>query len=272
MRWGCCGSMVSPSADPIGIETVDVLAELGFDYVELSLADLAALPEGEFRRLAGRVERSGIRCEACNNFFPGTVRLTGAGARLQAALDYAAPALERAARLGASVIVFGSAAAKNIPEGFLRASAWSQIAELLARLGPLAAQHEITIAIEPINRLESNLVNLAEDGLRLAREVQHPNIQLLVDFYHLTLEQESPDIILEAGAAIRHLHFAGIEQRRFPAEITPAGARFFRLLRDVHYSGRCSIEAFTDDFAADARRALCLLRSMDQEGSHEKRS
>ena len=73
------------------------------------------------------------------------------------------------------------------------------------------------------------------------------------------------DVILEAGAAIRHTHFAGIEGRRFPAETTPTCARFFQRLRDVQYSGRCSIEAFTDDFPADARRALGLLRSIDQE-------
>jgi D-psicose/D-tagatose/L-ribulose 3-epimerase len=265
MRLGCCGSMVSPSTDPIGIETVDTLAEIGFDYVELSLAALAALPEGEFLQLARRVERSGIRCEACNNFFPGTIRLTGAEARLNAALDYAGLALDRASRLGVNIVVFGSSAAKNVPEGFPRGSAWSQIVELLVHLGPLAARHDLTIVIEPINRQESNIVNLAAEGLRLAREVGHPNIRLLIDFYHLVMEQEDPEIVLEAGAEIRHLHFAGIEGRRFPSEMTPAGTRFFKLLMEIQYSGRCSIEAFTHDFAADARGALRLLRSADQE-------
>jgi D-psicose/D-tagatose/L-ribulose 3-epimerase len=265
MRWGCCGSMVSPSTDPAGIDTVETLAELGFDYIELSLAHLTALPEAEFSQLARRVERSGIRCEACNNFFPPTIRLTGVDARLKAALDYAGLALDRAAHLGASVIVFGSSGAKNVPEGFARNSAWSQIVDLLRQLGPLAAQHGLTIALEPINRLESNLVNLAAEGLQLAREVHHPNIQLLIDFYHLTMEREDPDIILEAGAAIRHLHFASIPKRHFPSEMTPDCFRFFTRMRDVQYSGRCSIEAFTHDFTADARRALRLLRSMDQE-------
>jgi D-psicose/D-tagatose/L-ribulose 3-epimerase len=265
MRLGCCGSMVSPSTDPIGIETVEALAEIGFDYVELSLAHLAALPEEEFLQLARRVEHSGIRCEACNNFFPSTIRLTGADARLNVALEYAGLALNRAARLGASVIVFGSAGAKNVPAGFSRVYAWSQIVELLMHLGPLAAQHDLTIVIEPINKLESNLVNLAAEGLRLAREVHHLNIQLLIDFYHLTMEEESPDIVLEAGAVIRHLHLASPEGRRYPSEMTPACARFFQLMRDVKYSGRCSIEAFTHDFAADARRAFRLLRSIDQE-------
>jgi sugar phosphate isomerase/epimerase len=86
---GCCGSMISPSTDPIGIEIVETMAEIGFDYTELSLSDIAALPEGAFADLARRVERSRIQCEACNNFFPRTIRLTGAEAHLHVALDYA---------------------------------------------------------------------------------------------------------------------------------------------------------------------------------------
>jgi len=265
MRFGCCGSMISPATDPIGIEAVEAMAEIGFDYVELSLSDLAALPEGAFADLARRVERSGLRCEACNNFFPRTIRLTGPEACLTAALDYARPALERAARLDARVIVFGSSGAKNVPEGFSRDAAWSQIVELLAHLGPVAAEHGFTIAIEPINKLESNIVNLAAEGLLLAREVHHPNIRLLIDFYHLTMEQEDPAIIDEAGPEIRHLHIASIEGRRFPAESAPTYTRFFKLIRDIQYSGRCSIEAYTCDFPADARRALRVLRTIHQE-------
>jgi sugar phosphate isomerase/epimerase len=257
---GCCGSMISPSTDPIGIEIVETMAEIGFDYTELSLSDIAALPEGAFADLARRVERSRIQCEACNNFFPRTIRLTGAEARLHVALDYARHALDRAARLGARIVVFGSSGAKNVPVGFSRGAAWHQIVELLQQLGSIATQHNLTIAIEPINKLESNIINLAAEGLRLAREVSHPNIQLLVDFYHLMMEHEDPAIIMEAGPAICHLHFAKVEGRVFPAERDPAYARFFEAMRSIQYSGRCSIEAYTHDFPTDARRAIRILR------------
>jgi len=53
------------------VEIVEALAEIGYDYIELSLSDLTALPEPAFASLVERVNRSGIRCEACNNFFPG---------------------------------------------------------------------------------------------------------------------------------------------------------------------------------------------------------
>jgi D-psicose/D-tagatose/L-ribulose 3-epimerase len=271
MRFGCCGSMISPTTDPVGIEVVELLAQIGFDYIELSLADLAALPGTAFAVLRRRIERSGIRCEACNNFFPPRVRLTGNDARLPAALEYATATMDRAFSLGARIVVFGSSAAKNVPSGFPIGAAWRQIVELLQHLGPLAAPRDITIAIEPLNQTESNIVNRAAEGLRLVREVNHPNIQLLVDYYHLSMEQESPEIILEAGPAVRHLHFAQVVGRAFPREQDENSTRFFDCLRRIHYDGRCSVEAYTRDFAADAPRALQTLKALAR-NTNEKTS
>ena len=264
MRLGCCGSMISPASDPIGVAIVEALAAMGFDYVELSLAGMMDLPETVFAEVARRVERSGIRCEACNNFFPVRVRLTGAEARLSAAIEYATAALDRAVRLGVRVIVFGSSGAKNVPAGFDPGAAWKQIVELLGSLGPLAEARGITIAIEPLNRRESNIVNLASEGLRLVRAVNHPQVQILVDYYHLMLEGENPAIVAEAGAALRHLHLARVEGRTFPITADDDCIRFFQFVRQIGYGGRCSIEAYTRDFAADAPQALRVLREVTQ--------
>ncbi len=262
VRLGCCGCMIAPASDPVGVDAVEIMAELGFDYIELSLAHIAALDEARYVGLARRVERSGLSCEACNNFFPSSIRLTGPDARPGAAVEYARGALDRAAGLGARVVVFGSAGAKNVPAGFDHRDAWRQIVGLLQLLGPVAEALGITIAIEPINRLESNIVNLAAEGLRLATEVAHPNVALLVDYYHLAMEREDPAILAAAGAALRHLHCARVEGRRFPCGQESAGmAAFFAGIRNLGYRGRCSIEAYTDDFPNDARRALEYLRA-----------
>jgi D-psicose/D-tagatose/L-ribulose 3-epimerase len=260
MRFGCCGSMISPATDPVGVEIVEKLAAFGFDYIELSLAHIAEMEEESFRHLADRVAKSGLRCEACNNFFPPRVRLTGPDASLPRAHEYAGRAIERAARLGAKIIVFGSSGAKNVPPGFPHDRAWRQIVELLRTIGPLAARHGVTIAIEPLNRQESNIVNLASEGLRLAREVDHPNVQLLVDFYHFRKEDEPFEVLGEAGSAIRHTHFAELQARAFPTEEQEGYGRFFECLHRIRYDGRCSIEAYTQDFVTDAPKALANLR------------
>jgi D-psicose/D-tagatose/L-ribulose 3-epimerase len=261
MRFGICGCLVS-SADPLGADIVEQLATLGYDYIELSLRDLAALSEAAFANLAARLRRAGVLCEACNNFFPPAIRLTGPDADLPAALAYARAALARAARLGVTVVVFGSSGARNVPAGFPHDAAWAQLRTLLVALGPIADELGLTIVIEHLNREESNILNSIADGWRMAQEVAHPRIRVLADAYHVRQENEDPAILATVGAALTHVHVAQRAERVFPSGDDAMLAGFFAQLRAVGYSRRCSIEAYTRDFATDAARALRVCREL----------
>ena len=262
MRLGCCASMIAPDRDPVGIESIDSMASMGFDYAELSLAHMTLCSEETFEGLVARVDASGLQCEACNNFFPPRLRLTGPDADLDAALGYATLAMERAARLGVEVIVLGSSGAKNVPPGFPFAGARLQFLELLLGLAPLADEYGTTIAIEPISRPEANFVNKTGEGLALVREVDHPRVRLLVDYFHMAGESEDPAAILEAGDVISHVHFARPGDRVFPTSWEERFEPFLQALGDIGYAERLSIEAFTGDFKADGPKALDLLRQM----------
>lgn len=253
--------MIAPDRDPVGIDSLDTLAAQGFDYIELSLAHMALASEEEFKRVRERVDGSALRCEACNNFFPPHVRLTGPDADLDAALEYGSLAMARAAQLGVEVIVLGSSGAKNVPEGFAIPEARRQFSHLLRGLAPMAEAHGITIAIEPISRPEANFVNLTGEGLAFVREVDHSRIRLLVDYYHMATEGESTIVIREAGDAIRHAHFARPGDRLFPMEWEDRFGPFFQALGQVGYSERLSIEAFTGNLEVEGARALEIVRN-----------
>jgi D-psicose/D-tagatose/L-ribulose 3-epimerase len=261
MLIGCCASMIAPQTDPIGIECIEPLAELGYDYIELSLSHLTALTEVEFSAVIVRLQEVGLPCRTCNNFFPSTCPLTGLAANLKSNLEYAKHAMHRAAKIGANTIVFGSSGAKNVPYGFPLDLAWSQVVELLQHLGPLAAHYNLLIVIEPISRPESNLVLTAAEGLQLMHAVDHPHVRLLIDYYHLTTEHEDVSIVATADKAIRHLHLATIGERRFPPTIDTGIASFLRHLQAIDYGLAISIEAFTDNFRQDAALSLRCLRS-----------
>lgn len=256
--------MVAQAPDGTGAEIVEQLAEIGYDYIELSLAHLMALPEAQFQALAGRVRRSGILCEACNNFFPPRVRLTGSQVDWTQVQTYTTAAIERAASLGVRVIVFGSSGAKNVPEGFPKDRAWEQIVEVLRMAGPLAGEHGIIIAIEPLNKRESNIVNTVAEGLNLARQVGSPHVRLLVDYYHLALEEEDPAIVAAARDQVAHVHFARVEGRSFPTTIEAGYESFFAHLRSIAYEGRVSVEAYSQNFRPEAVQALAVLRRLAQ--------
>ncbi len=262
MRFGICGSMVARQPDGSGAEIVEQVRELGYDYLELSLAHLAALPEDEFGALRRRVQSSGLPCEACNNFFPGTVRLTGAEVNWDQVREYTRRAVDRAAELGVQVIVFGSSAAKNVPAGFPQYRAWQQIVTALRSAADVVKPLGITIAIEPLNRQESNIVNSLAEGLALMQRVNRPEVRLLADYYHLALEQEDPAILLQAGPDLRHIHFARVAGRTYPLEIDDGFQPFFAALRAAGYDGRVSVEGFSNDFYREAARSLQVLREL----------
>ena len=126
---------------------------------------------------------------------------------------------------------------------------------LLQHLGPLVGAR-ITIAIEPLNRQESNIVNRLAEGLQLVREVHHPHVQLLVDYYHLMIEREVPQIVVEAGRRCGISTSHASRGERFPLSPMPTCPGFLHWVRKSGYDGRCSIEAFTSDFAAEAGPSL----------------
>ena len=143
MRFGCCGSLVAQNPDKTGVEIVEKIAQYGYDYIELPLAERMELSDADFAALCKRVERSGIRCEACNNFFPGRIRLTGPDVDEQAIRAYYANALERAATLGVKAFVVGSAGAKRVPESSDMDRAYQQVVQVTRETGEAAAKYGI---------------------------------------------------------------------------------------------------------------------------------
>ncbi|HBP37639.1 MAG TPA: sugar phosphate isomerase/epimerase [Clostridiales bacterium] len=268
MRFGCCLNMLATQPDGIGAEHLQALAGHGFDYAELPLAQMMQLSDREFQCLAEKVAQSGIKCEACNNFFPRTMRLTGDDIDMALICAYTEKALARAASLGAEIAVFGSGAARSVPEGFAQATAWQQLVQLLRAMDPIAAKHRITLVIEPLRTEESNIINTFRDGCRLAGEAGCAQVKVLVDFYHLCAVHEPAAHVREFGRDyLRHVHFAQPGSRIFPADVSESEydyGEFADALRSFGYDGRVSCEALTKDFDRAAPVALAFFRKVFQ--------
>jgi sugar phosphate isomerase/epimerase len=170
-------------------------------------------------------------------------------------------ALSRLATLGTEIVVFGSGGARRVPDNFPHDQAFAQLVDFGRRAAREARANHITIAIEPLRKQETNIINTAAEGLDLVNAVGDPNFQLMIDFYHLASEHEDPAIVFKAKDHIRHLHMANPQGRVFPQawdefEYGP----FFANLRAIGYDRRISIEGSTTDLAAQAPRAITLLR------------
>ena len=149
-----------------------------------------------------------------------------------------------------------------MPDGFPKDEAFQQLVEFGRRTAPEARAHSITIAVEPLRREETNIINSAAEGLQLVEAIGDPNFQLMIDFYHLASEHEDPAIVLRARR--RTCAICTWPTRRAASSRTQWDeydyAPFFAALRQIGYGKRISVEASTKDLAGDAPRAIALLR------------
>ena len=255
-----------------GIEDAQIAYESGFDYIECNFSQVMALPRAEFDEWKKRMQDMPIRCEAMNGMLPGTFRRTGPDADLTPVREFLKEAFARAAEIALPVVVFGSSAARNIPADadgnitFPMDKALDQVAEYLWMAGELARPSGTIIAIEPLRVKECNIIQRVSEGAEMARRVNHPNVRLLADEYHMIEMNESEHSIIDAGFDLmRHCHTADPVARKYPH---PDGTwdykPFFDALKSIGYEGRVSIEGGCDDFVKDAPRAFGSARSAQE--------
>lgn len=246
----------------VGLKGLELAKAAGFDYVELGTSEIAALSDAEFEAAAAHVKAVGIPTPNANLFLPANLKITGVeAASVEAQMAYVRKAFARLERLGVKILCFGSGGARRVPEGFPKDQAFAQLVEFGKRIAPEAQKHGITVVIEPLRKQETNIINTAAEGFTLVKAVNHPNFELLIDFYHLASENEDPKIVVEAKDHLRHTHMANPQGRVFPLKWDEFDyAPFFARLREVGYAGRMSIEASSPDVPAQAPQAIALLR------------
>jgi sugar phosphate isomerase/epimerase len=247
-----------------GIDNSKLLADEGYDYIELGLSAITNLSESEFEAYKNTVENSRLKPYAFNVFLPKDMKVVGPEADDRKIIQYVSKAIGRAGLLGGKIIAFGSGASRNIPDGFPRSKAFDQLVSFLRIAARAAEEKDITLAIEPLRSAETNIINTAAEGLELAREVNHPNVKLLVDFYHMSQEDEKPEVLLEAGFDyIKHIHIAAPKDRSWPLEEGGESYRqFFHYLKEIGYTGGISIEGRTSDLLKDAPLAMACLKNL----------
>jgi sugar phosphate isomerase/epimerase len=259
-----CGVAAFADFDPL--KEIDRLAAWGADYAEPALSKTAALSDAAFEAARRKASGASIRVETMNWFVPPDVRLTGPAVDGRKIRDFLEKALGRAEALGAKAVVLGSPGARNVPDGFPMERARGQLRDFLGRCADVieGRKYGMVIAVEPLRRAESNIVNTTPEGVRLVREVNRPSIRLHVDYYHWAIEAESPDVLREAGGLVAHLHVATPRDRVFPkreADVPRLGD-FLSGLKRIGYDGRISIEANLGNPEEDVRAGLALLRGM----------
>jgi sugar phosphate isomerase/epimerase len=231
MRYGACTWIFGD--EPLAASARQ-LSELGFDGVEL-FGDLSRDPRAARTVLTdhGLVVLS-ITPENVDIAHPDSV-VRGP------AVDYYLRLLDFAAEVGAPLVSCHGAV------GRVRAVSsyeeeWRLYVEAVATIARRAEALGLRIAMELLNRYEAHLLNTAEDGLRFVEAVGASNVGLLLDAYHMNIEEPGlPLAIWKAGKRLFLFHAADSNRQAVGRGHTDFLA-LMHALRAIGYQGDVVLE------------------------------
>lgn len=247
MRFGVCG----------GLDLAPRVLTAGFDYIEVGASGFTMREDFEAS------EYRSLNAEACNLFFPGTIKLFGSDATPY--LEYAQKAVDRAHAIGIRHMVIGSGNSRRAPEGIDPGEAERRFVEIVGEIADYARPRGIVIAPESLNRSETNVGN---DLGRLAYALRARGAGYTADSYHVLYEWNAdgglgePDWETQIPFAPDHVHVGDLP-RNAPEPNDPLVLGFAARLRALGYDGRISLEARRrDDSDEELRRVLANLREI----------
>jgi len=244
------------------------LRDLGCKYIEESVGGFLIPKEGEAKFTQNLQDLHALKfpIKSYVILLPGDLKTLGPNADHEGVLQRTELALKRAKECGSQYIVFGSGGSRNIPDGFDREKAKAQHIAVTRRMAPLAEKYGITIAVEPLNRGETNFINSLAEGVEIIDAVKSPRVRLLCDIYHMLKEDESPDEIVKYGKYIVHCHIAEKEKRTPPGVKGDDFRPYLSSLKKIGYNGGLSIECFLyTDFDKEIKTGIEVLRKQISE-------
>jgi len=222
---------------------------LGFDFVELLVPEPGEIDLNVARRAlddAGLAVVLAARVNLQRNLASEDRTAHDAG------IDYLRYAADCAAALGAKIVggpltgnplVFGGRPPAPVEESE-RLARKERCVTGLQKAGQYAALIGIELAVEPLNRFESDVLCTTQQAIELLDAVDHPAIGLMLDTFHMHMEEASiPEAIRLAGS--RTIHFQANENHRgFLGTGSTDWVEVCRALHDVGYAGPISLEPF----------------------------
>jgi len=140
-------------------------------------------------------------------------------------------------------LVFAGRAPTPIEEKH-RQTRVKRVVEGLQQAGEYASRHQIHLAVEPLNRFETDFCNTARQAVELVEQVGDKSVGIMLDTFHMNMEED--DLPQAIRLAAPHLvHFQANENHRgFLGTGHLDWPSISRALADIGYSGAITLEPF----------------------------
>lgn len=242
----------------------EVLAQArsyGAEVIELAIANPTAVDTDRLRMM---LEETGFEKPVLCGMFTAGRNLRGNETEASTAQTYIAQLIHLASALGARTVcgpMYAQTGVTRLLDLSEREAEQHRLVERFKPLCDLAEDAGVILAIEPLNRFETDCINTLDQGAALIEAVGHPSLRLHIDTFHMHIEEADPAAVIKAhGALIGHVH-ASANHRGDLHRCQIDWFAFIENLMDAGYDGDIVIESFAPEDPAMAK-ALCLWRPL----------
>jgi D-psicose/D-tagatose/L-ribulose 3-epimerase len=257
MRFSVNMLLFSDGPNKTVLDQFPKLADMGFDGVELPIFAPETVDVDSIRKLA---EKHKLKLTATGAPPPGS-RFYGSDKAARKAGDkYINNLLDVCAALNVKVLAGPLFKPVGDTDDSIPLDAQRrQTAESFKPHAKKAEQLNIRFGFEPLNRFETNLLNTAEDSIAFCKMIESPAAQLLMDTFHMHIEEKDTPAALKAAhkaGVLGHVHFSE-NDRGTVGTGQVAWKKVAKKLKKLGYDDWIVLESFCQDNQAIKRAVSC---------------
>ncbi len=225
---------------------VEKVAKLDFDILEVGAAPLPDQSPEEIARLKKAADEYGI--EITVGYGPTAAHNIGNPEVRDSAMEWYKRLFAVMEKLDSHMI--GGALYSYWPVDYSgvidKDTDWKNAVEGVRMMADAAAEYGVTLNMECLNRFENYILNTAAEGVQFCKEVDKANVGLLMDTFHMNIEETSMgDAIRTAGKYMNQLH-TGECNRMVPGQGRMPWREIADAVRDIGFDGNIVMEPFVN--------------------------
>ena len=226
-----------------------------FDTVEISVEDLAHIDP---LFVKDKLAEHDLVCGSVTPCLGPDKDLRGTRQQQRAGIAFMKRVIDQMERLNAPTlcgVVYSTVGRADAEPPKEKLRQWKTVVRNLREVSDYAGERGRIIALEAINRFETDFINTCEQGLEMIHDVASPALKLHPDTFHMNIEEKDPAAaIRKAGGHLGHFHACGSD-RGTPGNDHIDWKSIAAALRSIRYRGDVVIESFTSDVKVIARAA-----------------
>jgi len=252
VKWGIHSLLWTERFDVNPEPVVRKAKVFGFDGIEIYVSpkQIDTFDKGGVKKA---LRKEGLECIGCTCLDKDTDLTSGDETIRKLGINHLRKSAELFSELGGKLVTGVTYGAWGKLTGTGRTKEeWNNSRDSLREACRLTRDSGVIIGLEPANRFETYFLNVAADAVRLAKEVNEPNIGVHLDTFHMNIEEKNfYDPIVATGELLCYMHLCE-NDRGVAGTGNIDWEAVFRALSHINYEKWITLESFTPDIKSVA--------------------